>query len=70
MFEDFELHMEQSESGEWTCWPKPKTRNARLIGLSRMPGRTQEEARRRVKAQYLYRSGQERNFLGDFPSSL
>ena len=69
-FEDFELHMEQSESGEWTCWPKPKTRNAGLIGLSYKPGRTQEEAQRRVRAQYLYRSGQERNFFGDLPSGL
>lgn len=61
-FEDFELQMHQSKSGEWICWPKPKTRYAGLIGLSSTPGRTQEEAQRRVKAHYLYRSGQKHNF--------
>ena len=63
-FEDFELQLHQSKSGEWTCWPKPKTRYAGLIGLASSPGRTQEEAQRRVKAHYLYRSGQNRNFSG------
>jgi hypothetical protein len=60
-FEDFELVMNQTKSGEWICWPKPKTLHARLIGLSSCPGRTEEEAKRRVKARYLYKSGQERN---------
>jgi hypothetical protein len=61
-FEDFELQMYQSKSGEWICSPKPKTRCAALIGLGSSPGRTQEEAQRRVTAHSLYRSGQKSNF--------
>ena len=60
-FEDFELMMHQEKSGEWICWAKPKTPYAGLIGLGTSPGRTQEEAQRRVKAQYLYRAGQTRD---------
>jgi hypothetical protein len=60
--EDFELQMHQAKSGEWICLPKPKTRYAGLIGLGSSPGRTQEEAQRRVKAHYQYRSGQKGNF--------
>jgi len=59
--EDFELVMNQTKSGEWICWPKPKTPYAQLIGLDSCPGRTEEEAERRVKARYLYRSGQKRD---------
>src|SRR5258708_1158737 len=60
-FEDFELVMNQTKSGEWICWPKPKTPHARLIGLGSCPGRTEEEAKRRVKVRYIYRAGQERD---------
>jgi hypothetical protein len=62
-FEDFELIMRQTKDGEWICWAKPKTRYATLVRLDSCPGRTVEEAQRRVKARYLFTSGQERDIM-------
>ena len=60
-FEDFDLMTVQTKSGEWICYAKGKTRYAKLVRLDSCPGRTEEEARTRIEARYLYASGQRRD---------
>ena len=46
---------------EWQCDARPKTDMARKIHLDSGYGRSEDEARRKVKATYLYRAGKMTN---------
>jgi hypothetical protein len=60
-FEDFELRIEQSSSGQWMCFPIGKTPKAERVQLGSCPGRTREEAEQRVARRYEYISGKSRD---------
>jgi hypothetical protein len=42
---------------DWQCYARPKTEMARKVHLDIVYGRSEDEARRKVKATYLYRAG-------------
>jgi TIR domain len=53
--EDFEFEMQhdlKEPTFKWSCWPKPKTRMARLLSLGRELGRTEDEAKQRAVQRY------------------
>jgi len=50
--EDFDLTVHRTNDGQWVCWTAGKTSQARLVSIPPCPGRTEEEARRRVVEHY------------------
>jgi len=54
--EDFELKTVQ-HGNEWMCYASGKTPYAKQLESMSAPGRTEEEAKRRVIAQYNYKAG-------------
>jgi hypothetical protein len=53
--EEYELVLKENSKEpvlKWSCIPKPKTRNARLLGLRSEYGCTEEEAKQRVVDRY------------------
>ena len=59
-FSDYDLVCEQTSdqsSRKWQCDARPKTDMARKVRLDTGYGRSEEEARRKVQATYLYRAG-------------
>lgn len=62
--DDYELVCERASEGlgrEWQCLARPKTDMARKVRLDPGYGRSEEEARRKVEATYLYRAGRMTN---------
>jgi len=59
-FEDYEVTCDQSDrrSGSgWQCFAVGKTDMARKVGLDPAYGKSEEEARRKLHATYLYKAG-------------
>jgi len=52
--EDFEFRLDKTSHDEWICSAIPKTAAARKVQLWPEPGRTEEEAKRRVVEHYNY----------------
>ncbi len=63
-FEDFELKLEKTTSGEWVCDPMGKTAKAKLLSIGHCPGRTEAEARARVRKRYDWYAGKSQDPMG------
>lgn len=55
--DEFELKIVQTKSGEWMCYAIGQTKYALQLESMSARGRTEEEAKRRVIAQYNYKAG-------------
>ena len=55
--DDYELVCKQDRDQRWQCHALPKTEMARKVDLDVGYGKSQDEARRKVEATYLYRAG-------------
>ena len=58
---DYDLVCNRMSDGKWQCNALPKTNMARMVRLDTGYGRSDSEARRKVKASYLYRAGRMSN---------
>jgi hypothetical protein len=59
-FDDYEIRCEQRQGASgtgWHCNAFPKTDMASKVPLQDVLGRTEEEAREKLKASYLYKAG-------------
>lgn len=59
--EDFEFDLRLTSHNEWICTAIPKTPAGRHVHLLSQPGRTEEDARRRVIEQYNYTARKRRH---------
>ncbi len=63
-FEDFDLKIEKTTRGEWVCYPMGKTAKAKLLDIGYCPGRTEAEARARVRKRYDWYAGKNNDPIG------